>query len=144
MPNEAAVLRTLETYAEFYCSKNVDGLMSLFAAGEDISLIGTGADELCKGRSEIEGLFRRNFGEASATEFQWHWRHVTIKGNCATVAVALSIHLDAEEGPISVPLRWTVTLVQESGNWRWLHRHASLTASSQAEGKAYPAAQARN
>ena len=72
MADEEAVLATLEEYAEAYCSKDVDRLMSLFDDGDDVSLIGTGADELCTGRSAIEAVIRRNLAEATATRFQWH------------------------------------------------------------------------
>ncbi len=61
MTEEEAVLATLEEYAEAYCSKDIDRLMALFDDGDDISLIGTGADELCAGRADIKAVFLRNF-----------------------------------------------------------------------------------
>ncbi len=139
MIEEEAVLATLEEYAEAYCSKDVDRLMALFDDRDDISLIGTGADEFCAGRSDIKAVFLRNFSEATATRFQWHWKHVTLADSCAVVAITLTIYLDTQDGPIQVPVRWTVSLVRRSGQWRWLHRHASSAAASQEEGTAYPA-----
>ena len=138
MTEEETVLATLEEYAEAYCSKDIDRLMALFDDGDDISLIGTGADELCTGRSEIKAVFLRNFSEATATRFQWHWKHVTLTNRCAVVAISLTIQLDTQDGPIQVPVRWTVSLVRRSGQWHWLHRHASSAATSQKEGAAYP------
>ena len=138
MTNEEAVLATLEEYAEAYCSKDVDRLMALFDDGDNVSLIGTGADELCAGRSAIEALFLRNFSDATATRFAWHWKHVTVAAECAVVAITLTIHIETQDGPLQVPVRWTVSLVRRSGGWRWLHRHASSAAVSQEEGTAYP------
>ena len=40
--------------------------MALFEAGDGISIIGTGADELCSGHEQIRDLFRRSFEEATA------------------------------------------------------------------------------
>ena len=57
MTEEETVLATLEEYAEAYCSKDIDRLMALFDDGDDISLIGTGADELCTGRSKSRPCF---------------------------------------------------------------------------------------
>ncbi|MCP4386585.1 MAG: nuclear transport factor 2 family protein [Hyphomicrobiales bacterium] len=139
MTQEEAVLATLEEYADAYCTKDIDRLMALFDDGDDISLIGTGADEFCAGRSEIQAVFMRNFSDATASRFQRHWRHVTIAGDSAVVAATMTIHLDTEDGPLQVPVRWTVSLVRRSGQWRWLHRHASSAAASQEEGSAYPA-----
>lgn len=138
MTEEAAVLATLDEYAQAYCAKDIERLMALFDEGDDISLIGTGGDELCAGRSAIEAVFRRNFSDATATDFAWGWKHVTVANGCAVVAIILTIHLETQDGPLQVPVRWTVSMVKRSGHWRWLHRHASSAAGSQQEGAAYP------
>lgn len=140
MTEEEAVLATLEEYAEAYCAKDIDRLMALFHDGDDISLIGTGADELCAGRAEIRAVFLRNFASATAAKFQWHWRQVTLREGCAVVAASLTIHLETEDRPRQVPVRWTVSLISRDGEWKWLHRHASAAAGSQQEGTAYPTA----
>src|SRR5262249_131776 len=80
MTDEEAVLATLEHYADAYCAKDIMRLMAVFDDGDDISLIGTGTDEFCERRSEIEAVFLRNFSEATATRFQWSRKHVAISG----------------------------------------------------------------
>jgi len=138
MTEQDAVFATLEEYANAYCAKDADRLMALFDNGDEISLIGTGLDELCTGHEAIKEVFMRNFSDATATRFEWDWKHVTVTDNCAVVAVTLTIHLNTRDGPAEVPIRWTVSLVQREGAWRWLHRHASTAATSQEEGTAYP------
>lgn len=135
---EAEILATLEEYASAYCVKDTDRLMALFEEGDDISIIGTGADELCAGRAAIRELFERNFAEATAERFEWHWTNVTVRGDTAVVATTLTIHLELEGEKIQVPIRWTVALCRKAGGWRWLHRHASAAAGGQQEGAAYP------
>lgn len=135
---DEAVLATFERYADAYCDKDTDALMRLFDAGEDISLVGTGADELCTGHQQIRAVFDRNFADATATRFQWHWRQVTRRGTGAAVAATLTIHLLVDGDPLEVPLRWTVGLHHDGSDWRWLHRHASSAASAQDDGAAYP------
>ncbi len=76
------MLATLEDYAKAYCAKDIDRLMAVFDEEEDVSLIGTGADELCGARADIRVVFERNFSEATATKFAWHWRHVTLRDAC--------------------------------------------------------------
>ncbi|MDX1711247.1 MAG: nuclear transport factor 2 family protein [Rhodovibrionaceae bacterium] len=138
MDAQEAIEATLEEYAEAYCSKDIDRLMALFDDGDEISLIGTGADELCAGRSAVESVFRRNFSEATARRFDWHWKHLIVANDCAVVALTLTIHLQIDNRSLEVPVRWTVTLLNRSGRWRWLHRHASSAAASQHPGAAYP------
>jgi len=140
MNEETAVLATLEEYATAYCAKDTNRLMDIFDDGDNISLIGTGADELCSGRAEIRAVFDRNFAEATATKFEWHWQHVIVSGTCAVVGTTLTIYLNLDGGSVKVPIRWTVSLVQNAGKWKWVHRHASAAAGSQDEGTAYPTA----
>lgn len=133
-----AVLATLEEYAHAYCAKDIDALMSVFDDSDEISVIGTGADELCAGQTEVRDLFLRNFSEAQANSFEWHWTHVSIIDDQAVVAITLTIHLELEGNRLQVPIRWTVALRRQADGWRWIHRHASTAASDQSEGQAYP------
>ncbi|MEM7016676.1 MAG: nuclear transport factor 2 family protein [Pseudomonadota bacterium] len=133
-----AIMATLENYASAYCDKDIDALMKVFVDSDDISLIGTGADELCGGKDAVMKVFLRNFEEATAEQFEWHWSHITISGECAVVAITLTIHLIYQGEDLKVPIRWTVALRKVQGRWAWLHRHASSAASDQDEGAAYP------
>lgn len=138
MTKQDQVMATLEEYADAYCAKDVERLMALFVEGESISLIGTGADELCSGREAVAGVFERNFRDATATRFEWTWTDIAIHGEAATVATTLNIHLNIADQSLIVPIRWTVSLVLVGAAWKWVHRHASSAASDQDEGTAYP------
>ena len=135
------ILATLDEYADAYCAKDLERLMAVFLDGENISLIGTGRDELCSGRNAIKSVFARNFDEATATLFEWDWTDVAIHENAATVATTLTIHLTVGDEDMKVPVRWTVSLVKHDSVWKWVHRHASAAAQSQDEGTAYPTGQ---
>ena len=138
MSEESAVLATLEEYSAAYCAKDLNRLMDIFVEGEAISLIGTGADELCSGRNEVASVFDRNFRDATATRFEWGWKDIAIHGETATVAITLKIHLKIDDENLIVPVRWTVSLFRTDASWKWVHRHASAAAGSQDEGSAYP------
>lgn len=138
MTDKQAVLHTLNEYSDAYCSKDTDRLMRLFDDGDDISLIGTGRDELCSGQSEVRAVFDRNFAEATANDFVFGWQHVTIAGEFALIATTVDIYLEFEGENMVVPVRWTVGLVKRANGWRWLHRNASAAAGSQQDGEAYP------
>lgn len=133
-----AIKSTLEDYAKAYCSKDIESMMSIFDNSDNISVIGTGADELCVGRTEVRELFLRNFEEATATKFEWNWLDVRFSENHAVVSVTLIIHLVYKGNELRVPIRWTVVLKSKKGKWVWIHRNASIAASSQSEGQAYP------
>ena len=138
MTEQDSIMATLEEYSDAYCAKDLDRLMNIFVDGEDISLIGTGADELCAGRNEVSAVFARNFRDATANQFEWLWKEISVHGPAATVAVTLNIHLSIDDQDLVVPIRWTVSLVKTDAGWKWVHRHASSAATSQDEGSAYP------
>ncbi|WP_299122055.1 nuclear transport factor 2 family protein [uncultured Tenacibaculum sp.] len=51
-----AIKSTLKNYAEAYYSKDIESMMSVFNDSDNISVIGTGADELCVGQNEFRNL----------------------------------------------------------------------------------------
>lgn len=131
------VVATLEDYARAYCAKDIDALMQIFDSSGQISVIGTGEDELCAGKDEVRQLFLRNFAEATAIKFEWLWSDVVICNEQALVAQSLIIHLDTPQGRIEMPVRWSVAL-RKTNRWLWLHRHASTPSETQSDGRAYP------
>jgi len=133
-----AIQSTLEDYAKAYCAKDIDSLMSVFDDSDNISLVGTGSDEFCVGRAEIKNLFLRNFGEATAYKFEWSRIDTRISDNHAVVSARIIIHLECDGNQLSVPIRWTVVLINKNNRWLWIHRNASIAASTQNEGDAYP------
>ena len=88
------ILATLDDYANAYCAKDVASLMRVFDDSDNISVIGTGADELCIGRDAVKNLFLRNFSEATANKFEWDWVDTRISRNHAVISVTLTIHLE--------------------------------------------------
>jgi len=137
MTEEQEIKLTLEDYAKAYCAKDIDSLMHVFEDSDNISVIGTGADELCSGNSAVRELFNRNFAEATANKFEWLWSHIIISNNHAVIAISLVIHLEYQSSHLEIPIRWSVAL-KKTNRWVWLHRHASSPASNQDEGQAYP------
>lgn len=133
-----AIISTLNDYAKAYCTKDIDAIMKVFDSGDNISVIGTGEDETCVGQTEIRTLFSRNFQEATARQFDWNWIDIRLSNNHAIASVKLTIHLEADGEQLSVPIRWSVFLKQTNNRWVWLHRNASIAASGQDEGQAYP------
>ena len=129
---------TLNNYAKAYSDKDIDALMSVFDDSDNISVIGTGSDELCVGREEVRNLFIRNFKEATANKFEWNWIDIRLLENHAVVSVTLTIHLNYNNAQQQVPIRWTVVLKHKNNRWVWIHRNASVASINQDEGMAYP------
>jgi len=144
MNDRDAVLETLEDYATAYCAKDVDALMRVFDDSDEITLIGTGSSEnLRVGKEEVKDVFVRNFRDATAKEFIYGQKHIYINENAAVVSIVLTLKLEIDGDAVSVPLRWTVSLIKQNadkpnGRWVWVHRHASTPAAGQNDDSAYP------
>ena len=82
-----SIMATLEDNATAYCAKDIDALLHVFVDGDDISLIGTGGDELCGGREAVKKVFNRDFEEATAYQFDWHWSYIIVSNDHAVVAI---------------------------------------------------------
>jgi ketosteroid isomerase-like protein len=145
MSDKESIMQTLEDYATAYCSKDVDALMRVFDDSDEITLIGTGSSENLRiGQEEVKDVFVRNFRDATAKEFVYGRRNIFINGNVAVVAIVLTLNIEIDGNAISVPLRWTVSLIKRNtdksnGRWVWVHRHASTPAAGQDKNSAYPA-----
>lgn len=134
------VLETLDAYAERYDAKDVDGVTSLFARDDDVVLFGTGADELWVGYDAVRAQFARNFAEAEAVHFEWTWRHVSGAEASAWAATTANVHVTVGGVTRTISIRFSVALEQREGEWKWVHRHASVAAGGQGAGVAYPGA----
>jgi len=132
------VLETLDSYAERYNAKDVDGVTSLFSRDSDVVLFGTGADELWVGYEDVRRQFARNFAEAEAVRFEWTWRHVSGTETSAWAATTANVHVTVGGARRTIPIRFSVALERHDGDWKWVHRHASVAAGGQGAGVAYP------
>jgi len=134
------VLETLDAYAERYDAKDVDGVSSLFARDSEVVLFGTGADELWVGYDQVREQFTRNFAEAETVHFEWTWRHVSGTEGSAWAATTANVHVTVGGVTRTIPIRFSVVLERRDGEWKWVHRHASVAAGGQDAGVAYPVA----
>jgi hypothetical protein len=96
-----------------------------FDTGDDISIIGTGEDELCSGQGQVRDLLQHNFADATANRFEWHSTQVTVREDTGVIAITLTIHLDIDGEQLQIPLRWTVACKRHQHRRVWLYRHAS-------------------
>ena len=63
---ESAVRETLDRFAQAYAAWDIDPVMRVFAPGDDIQLMGTGADEIRLGRGAVREQIERDFAEPAA------------------------------------------------------------------------------
>ena len=136
MSDQQQILETMDQYQAAFGDKSVDSMMALFTETGSLGGIGTGEDEYLFGRDAARKLFERNFSADVDVSFEWGERHVEVIGDSAWVQARAQVSGSEHGISFSAPLRWTIVLAREGGQWR--HRHVSVATSSQEEGTAYP------
>ena len=138
MNDEQLILSTLDAYQTAFSEKSVEKMMAVFTEKGALGGIGTGEDEYLFGRDAARQLFDRNFSADVDVNFQWGERFLEVIGECAWVQAKAQVSGSENGVAFSAPLRWTIVLAFEEGNWKWLHRHVSVATPSQEQGTAYP------
>jgi ketosteroid isomerase-like protein len=137
---EAAVLATLNLFNESYAKRDARRLMDLFVTDPDVLIIGTGADERRIGPADIRALAERDWTQSDAAMFDFQWTAVSSAGAVAWLAAEGVVRATGGGQEQVLPIRLTAVLEQRGDRWLFVQAHASLPASGQAEGQAWPTA----
>jgi ketosteroid isomerase-like protein len=132
------VLSTLDKIAEAFEERDLDKMMSLFSTDEDMVVIGTGADEKRIGKSEVRSLFKRDWSQSEASSIGYNWKSISAEGKFAWAAVEATVYARIGSREIHLPSRLTIIMKKSGKEWLIVHWHASLPASGQETGEAWP------
>ena len=135
---EAAVLASLNRFAEAYARRDMNGLIGLWASDPDVMVIGTGADEKRVGLAEIKAQAQRDWSQSESASLEIGWTSVSAAGSVAWVAADCVIRAEAGGEKMSLPARLSGVLEKRGDNWLWVQFHASLPTAEQAEGESFP------
>jgi len=127
----------LQRFADSYTAKDADGLLSL-ASGEDVMLVGTGADEVRFGLAEYRAQAERDFSQSDEVRMVFDNLRVAAVGDAAfaycDVAVTGSAGGEAFE---MAGLRCTLGAVRTGQGWKVAQAHVSAPNTGQAEGSSF-------
>jgi ketosteroid isomerase-like protein len=77
---EAAVKAALNRFMEAYEKRDIDALMGVLAADDDIFMFGTGPDEKRIGREEFRFQAERDWSQTEAIGFHFSDYHISAAG----------------------------------------------------------------
>jgi uncharacterized protein (TIGR02246 family) len=134
-PVTTDVRALLETLVAAYNGKRPVDAVNLFT--EDAIFVGTGADEVHFGRSDIRAQVERDLAQAEALTVRVSDLH-TVEMDSAAACYAL-VTLDAVVGgePVTMPMRLTATARPDGGRLRFNQAHFSLAAADQTVGRSF-------
>jgi len=135
---ELGILSTLDMVAEAFEERDLDKMMSLFSTEEDTIIIGTGADEKRVGKSEARSLFKRDWSQSDASSIIYNWKAISAEGKFTWAAIEATVYARIGSREIHLPSRLTIIMKKSGDKWLIVHWHASLPASGQQTGEAWP------
>lgn len=135
---EAAVKAVLDSFAENYAKRDLEGVMALFAPDSDVVMYGTGADEKRVGPAEIRAQVERDWSQSEATSITYGWLSVSSAGSAAWVATDISYKAKVGGEELTLEGRLTNVLENRGGKWLMVQGHFSLPAAAQSEGESFP------
>jgi uncharacterized protein (TIGR02246 family) len=135
---EAAVMNVMTQFAEAFSKRDLNASLALLVPDPDVVFIGTGGDEKRIGLAEIKALFERDFAQFEDASLKLAQPSVSAAGSVAWVVADLILRAKTGGREISLQARSTAVLERREGRWLIAQSHASLPATGQAEGEAFP------
>ena len=136
---EKAVMAVLNKLAECYATRDLDGLLAIFAPDSDNVMYGTGADEKRMGLQEIKAQAERDWAQTEASAITYTWTSVSSAGQVAWAAADTAFSFKADGQEMSLPARLTAVFEKRGDKWLIVQSHLSFPATGQAEGVSFPA-----
>ena len=136
---QAEVLSVINKFTETYQKRDMDGLMSLFAADDDLFAFGTNIDEKRQGRDEFKYQLERDWSQMEALAINFTWHRVSAAGSVAWVASEGLAQGKVGGQEIEFPCRMTTVLENQNNEWLIRQLHFALPLTPQEEDSSVPA-----
>lgn len=121
---KAQVKEVLERFNDLVSTQNMQ-VLSEFAPGDDVILIGSEVGEVVTGREAIEAFFVRIFARDTTCSWEWERIDVSHAGDLAWFFAEGRVILSTAKGQRKAPYRISGVLEHHEGKWLWRHYHGS-------------------
>lgn len=128
----------LRVFVHAYEKGDLKQLMKFYAPNAIV--IGTGSDEILKGRAAIAAGFKRDFGQHDTASIKLEKIAITVNQDTAFAAYKLLVNIGFQDKKsFQSELRFTVGLVRNDNKWLITQSHLSSPMDNQKAGEAFPA-----
>jgi uncharacterized protein (TIGR02246 family) len=133
----AAISRFLDEFAAAYTAMDADAVARFFTADPDLVMVGTGADEIRIGPEQVREQIGRDLSQADRIELHLGDLNISGRGDVAWVFAQPEVTATVGGDQLRMPLRMTLVLVQDNGEWRIHSGHLSAALAEQPEGQSF-------
>ncbi len=131
---EAADIKThtevedlLNRHAEAYSKKDLQSIMSLFAADPEVTLVIGGAHQArYVGPDQIRESYEADFAATTSAVMKHNWISVHSKGDIAWFASECVSTIEMEKQKFTFPVLWTGLAEKRDNKWVFVQCHVSI------------------
>lgn len=131
------IRKVLDEFAAAYASRNVDAVIRCFVREPDMVMVGTGADEIRIGPDQLREQIERDLSQAERLELQLGEIHVSGRDDVAWTFAQPVVTAMVDGEQVRMPLRMTLVLVHDQGQWLVHSGHLSAALAAQQPGQSY-------
>jgi uncharacterized protein (TIGR02246 family) len=133
----AAISKVLDEFVAAYTAKDVDAVSRLFTRDRDAVMVGTGADEIRIGPEQIRAQIERDLSQAERIELHLGDLRVSGRGDVAWAFAQPVVTATVGGQEMRMPMRMTLVLVDENGQWLIHSGHLSVALADQQAGESF-------
>jgi uncharacterized protein (TIGR02246 family) len=135
--DDGAIRKVLDEFAAAYAAKDADSAARLFTDDPDGVVVGTGPDEIRIGPEQVRVQIDRDLSQAESIELDLGDVMVSGRGDVAWTFAAPVVTVTVGGEQMRMPLRMTLVLVQQRGDWRIHSGHLSVALAEQQAGESF-------
>jgi len=117
-----------------YKAQNISTLMACFAPDDDVTLIGTGADEQRFGPAQVQAQAERDWAQTESVEMSLSLNSISAAGLVAWAFADGAFNIRAGGEGIVLPARASFVLENRGGQWLIAHAHFSTPSAGKEDG----------
>jgi uncharacterized protein (TIGR02246 family) len=133
----AAIRKVLDEFAAAYTAKDADSVARFFTDDPDAVMVGTGPDEIRIGPEQFREQIERDLSQAEGIELQLGDVKVSGRGEVAWTFAQPVVTASVDDEQMRMPMRMTLVLVQENGEWHIHSGHLSVALAEQQAGESF-------
>ena len=129
----------MQQFVYAYENRDLNTLMDFYASNAVI--IGTGNDEIIKGKNEIREGFKKEFLQSSNATVEINRIALDVTSKYAFISYILNVNVVIpNQQPFQSKLRFSAVLVKHNQRWAILQSHLSAPLAGQKAGDSFPLA----
>jgi len=135
--DDAAIRKVLDEFAAAYTAKDAESVVRFFTDDPDGVMVGTGPDEIRIGPEQVREQIDRDLSQAERIELHLGEVKVSGRGDVAWTFAQPVVTATVGDEQMRMPLRMTLVLVQDNGDWRIHSGHLSVALAEQQAGASF-------